>query len=271
MSRWRIVLRLKLLAVAGIVLLVAVGAWALGRASVEVPQPTAARAQPAAATPQRAAPAPQPDYERLKSRYGPTKYSQGIEEWIVRDYFGDRRGGVFVDVGANHYRDASNTFLLEERFNWSGIAIDPQGSYEADYLKHRPRTRFFPFFVSDRSNGTARLYMNDVPLVASADPNFTRHWGANLRSMDAPTITLNDLFDRLKLKRIDFLSIDVELSEPKVLAGLDIDRFRPAFVCIEAHSVVRQKILDYFAAHRYVVVGAYLRADANNLYFTPLK
>jgi len=33
---------------------------------------------------------------------------------------------------------------------------------------------------------------------------------------------------------------------------------------------LRQQILDYFTQHGYVIVGRYLRADTQNLYFTPL-
>ena len=64
--------------------------------------------------------------------------------------------------------------------------------------------------------------------------------------------------------------MDIELSEPKALAGFTIERFKPELVCIEAHPEVRQQILDYFARHQYVVVAKYLRADDKNLYFTPL-
>jgi hypothetical protein len=63
--------------------------------------------------------------------------------------------------------------------------------------------------------------------------------------------------------------MDIELSEPKALAGFDIDRFKPALVCIEAHPDVRQRILNDFHAHDYVVVGKYLRMDVTNLYFEP--
>src|SRR5262249_38048392 len=45
----------------------------------------------------------------LAAAYGPARYSQFAEEWIIRDFFQDRRNGVFVDVGANHYRDSSTT------------------------------------------------------------------------------------------------------------------------------------------------------------------
>ena len=88
--------------------------------------------------------------------------------------------------------------------------------------------------------------------------------------MLAPTITLNDLLESERITHIDFLSIDVELHEPEVLAGFSLEKYRPAFVCIEAHSEVRQRILDYFTRRQYVIAGKYLRADVQNLYFQPL-
>ena len=75
--------------------------------------------------------------------------------------------------------------------------------------------------------------------------------------MSAPTITLNDLLESERITHIDFLSIDVELHEPDVLAGFSLEKYRPAFVCIEAHPEVRQQILDYFTRRQYVVAGKY--------------
>src|SRR5688572_773646 len=36
--------------------------------------------------------------------------SRNAEEWIVRDFFKDRRGGFFVDVGAADYKAENNTY-----------------------------------------------------------------------------------------------------------------------------------------------------------------
>lgn len=207
----------------------------------------------------------------LQAAYGPQRYSQFAEEWIIRDFFKDRRNGFFVDVGANHYRDSSTTFYLEERLGWSGLAIEPLRQFEADYQKHRPRTRFFAFFVSDVSDELARMYVLDKhTVVSSADKAFTERTGANPREVVVPTITLNDLLSTNAVETVDFLSMDIELSEPKALAGFDVRRYRPELVCIEAHPEVRQQILDYFARNGYVIVGKYLPADEHNLYFTPL-
>ena len=204
--------------------------------------------------------------------YGPKRYSQFAEEWIIRDFFKDKRNGIFVDVGANHYRDHSTTFYLEESLGWSGLAVEPLVQFADDYKKYRPRTRFLPFFVSDASDETAKMYVLDKhTVVSSFDRKFTERTGSNPREITVPTITMNDLLTKNGIEKFDLLSMDIELSEPKALAGFDITRFQPELVCIEAHSEVRQQILDYFARHGYVIVGKYLPADDHNLYFTPLR
>ena len=211
------------------------------------------------------------ELEPLRARYGSDRYSENGEEWIIRDFFKDRRDGFFVDVGANHYKNFSNTYYLESRLGWSGIAVEPQREFEEDYRKFRPRTRFFAFFAADKSGENASIYVLDRQrLVASGTRDFAEKWGKDSREVVVPAITLDDLLAQLRVERIDLLSIDVELSEPKVLAGFDVGVYRPSLVCIEAHPETRQGILDFFAERGYVVVGKYLRADTRNLYFKPL-
>lgn len=212
-----------------------------------------------------------PEALSLRSVYGPDRNSENEEEWIVRDFFRDKRNGFFVDVGANDYKRYSNTFYLETQLGWSGIAIEPQREFEVGYLEHRPRTRFRPFFVSDSSNETAKLYVGTNRLVTSSNKPFTERFGKDIAEVSAITITLDDLLEHEDVRSVDFISMDIELWEPKALAGFDIERFKPSLVCVEAHPEVRQQILNYFARHRYVAVGKYLRADTHNLYFTPLE
>ena len=189
---------------------------------------------------------------------------------MIRDFFKDRRNGFFVDVGANHYRWTSKTYYLETTLGWSGLAIEPQQQFAGDYLKHRPHTKFFPFFVSNRSNETAKLYvLGNSPTVASSNRDFVRQFGEPDEVRSVPTVALSDLLDRESVKVVDFLSIDIELHEPEALQGFDIERFKPALVCIEGLLPVRQRILDYFAQHHYVVVGKYVWVDRENLYFMP--
>lgn len=106
---------------------------------------------------------------------------------------------------------------------------------------------------------------------SSATRDFTsQHTPDALVAKQVPTITLNDLLAPAAITNIDFISMDIELSEPQALAGFDLRRFMPRLVCIEAHPQTRQHILDYFAARGYTIVGKYLRLDQINLWFTPL-
>jgi hypothetical protein len=181
----------------------------------------------------------------LEKRYGPGHFSRYVEEWVVRDHFQDRRGGVFLDVGAGHFRNESNTYYLEKELGWSGVAVDALPEYAADYRAHRPRT--------------------------SASEAFTVQKGERGAGREVPTATLRRVLEEAGVARIDYLSMDIELAEPKALAGFDIRRYQPELVCIEVHPEVRQQIFDFFARNGYVVVGKYLRIDPTNVYFQPLR
>jgi len=211
------------------------------------------------------------ELRRLEEKYGGERSSLLGEEWIIRDFFQDRRDGVFVDVGANDYRWASNTYYLETTLGWSGLAIEPQTRFAADYARHRPRTTFIPAFVSSTSDRNVELYVPPDNLLASSSKEFAAQADAAVDVVTVRTATLDDILDSHRIERLDFLNMDIELAEPEALAGFSIDRFRPALVCIEGHLEVRQQILDYFARHGYVLIGDYLRADAHNLWFKPLE
>ena len=213
------------------------------------------------------APPAAPRSNWLTEKYGPKLYSQHNEELIIRDFFNDRRDGFFVDVGANDYKVNSTTYYLEKHLNWRGLAVDAICAYGRDYLIYRKRTRFFCFFISDRSDAEADFYINlENKRISTSDAELAEKQG-EYDHVRVPTVTLDDLLTRLGVDRFDFLSLDIELSEPAALAGFAIDRFRPALVCVEAHRKVREPILKYFEAHRYRRLSQYDAVDRLNYYF----
>jgi hypothetical protein len=129
---------------------------------------------------------------------------------------------------------------------------------------------FFNFFVSDKSDEKADFFVVRDPghlTKSTAVPEFVK--GRKTEEVKVPTITLNDLLAKLGTKKIDFLSIDIELWEPHALAAFDIEKYRPDLVCIEAHRQVRDQISAYFAAHGYVRLDQYFLFDQRNWYFAP--
>ena len=190
---------------------------------------------------------------------------------IIRDFFQDRRAGTFLDVGANSYKIDSTTYTLDVMLGWSGVAVEPQPEFAADYKRFRPRTTFVQAFASDKT-GTATLYVpRGGSALASGDPNYVPSAPLGKATMQVPMLTLDAILENAGIHRIDFVSMDIENAEPVALKGFTIERYAPELVCIESHIAVRQAILNYFAEHGYVLVGKYWQADLLNMYFTPLQ
>jgi FkbM family methyltransferase len=198
------------------------------------------------------------------------QYSQHREEVIVRDFFGDRTGGCFVDVGAGHWSEDSTTYYLERHLGWSGAAVDARAELAAEWAQHRPRSRFFNYIVTDHS-GTQDILFAAGPL-SSTDRAHADAWGfppdGPVRRV--PTITLDELLELAGLGPIGFLSIDIERGEQSALEAFDICRHRPELVCMEVGFIrVRAWALEWFGAHGYRRVDRYLRYDTLNWWFTP--
>jgi len=202
--------------------------------------------------------------------YYPKRYSEKNEEIMIRSFFKDRRGGFFLDVGAYHYKTASNTYYLEKNLDWSGIAIDANGEFAQGYEKNRPRTQFFNFFISNKSDTLADIFIvRDRGELTRSTAVADLVSGRKTEKVQIPTISLNDLLNKLRVEKIDFLNMDIELWEPQALAGFDIDKYKPELVCIEAHYQVREQLLPYFLDYGYVRLDQYFLFDQRNWYFTP--
>jgi FkbM family methyltransferase len=205
---------------------------------------------------------------------GTKRYSQDDEELIIRDFFRDRQGGFFVDVGAGHYQRFSTTFYLEEQLGWSGVAIDALSEWADDYRKHRKRTSFVNALITDKARGLQTFYRaDDFPEVSAVSKELAEAQArafsdsGTVSERTVPTSTLDAVLERQGVQAIDFLSMDIEEHEPAALAGFDIDRFHPELVCIEAHPAVRDALWQYFRRHGYVRQDQYLAWDSANWYF----
>ncbi len=202
---------------------------------------------------------------------GKSLYSQYDEELIIRDFFHDRRGGTFLDVGAAHYKNNSNTFYLEHHLGWSGDPVHAVAQNGPDYATYRPNTRFYSYLVTDHSGTSVPFYVLKTKyLMSTASKDWAEQFGHDdYETILKPTITLDDLLAKASVAKIDFVSMDIETGEPAALAGFDIERFKPALVCIEVTEGVRDRVATYFASHGYQRIARYQGYDTVNQYFTP--
>lgn len=71
--------------------------------------------------------------------------SQAGQESFVISATGSKRNGVFVEVGAWHGIEDSNTLILERKYGWRGIALD----VIPKFAKRYNRVRDSPCLVAD--------------------------------------------------------------------------------------------------------------------------
>ncbi len=199
----------------------------------------------------------------------------GSGELLVRYFFRDRNDGFYVDIGCSHYSVNSTTYHLEEHQGWSGIGVDPLEYLRPGWAKHRPRSKFFAYAVTDKSGESIKFFSAGGLSASEVDTKNLEHWQElkefEPKEVEVPTITINDLLDQQGVKKIDFLSMDINGAEPVALAGFDIKRFAPKLVHVEASPHRKEELAAYFAKHDYVRIDAYLKYDAINWYFIPKK
>lgn len=168
-------------------------------------------------------------------------YAQNREDVLIDAFFKDVSNGFYVDVGANHPVDDSVTKYFYDR-GWSGINIEPNPRLFKLLEHERPRDINIKAGVSD-SGG--KLIFREYEGWHSGLSTFSKDMQKEnkgikeYRDVEVNVVTLKDLFTDKKIKKINFLKVDVEGYEYNVLAGNDWKRYRPELICIEANHTFK--------------------------------
>ena len=64
-------------------------------------------------------------------------HSQSGQESFVLGILDNLENGFFLEIGAFHSKELSNTFLLERRFGWRGVAIEVDKKRSKEYNRNR--------------------------------------------------------------------------------------------------------------------------------------
>jgi FkbM family methyltransferase len=173
------------------------------------------------------------------SRYeGGKFYAQFYEDYILSVVFKDVATGLYVDVGANDPDHNSVTRYFYER-GWRGVNIEPNQDRFREIVKARPRDSNYNVGIAN-TEGTMTFYQapRDEDGLSSFDKadvdRLTRERHITFTEIPVQVTPLSKVLATAALAKIDFMSIDVEGFEKQVLESLDLPRYKPDVLCIEA-------------------------------------
>ena len=164
------------------------------------------------------------------------------------DKYFNYKKGFFIEVGANDGYSQSNTYVLEKQRKWRGVLVEGIPELYEQCKANRKRSKIFNCaLVSDQYSGqTATMhYAHLMSLVegslktSQAQQEFIEA-GINVQKLDGsytvevPVRTLESILDEVKPTRIDLLCLDVEGYEFQVLQGMNISKYHPKFIMVEA-------------------------------------
>ena len=69
--------------------------------------------------------------------------------------------GFYVESGANHWKDHSNTFFYDKCLGWEGLCVEPNPQYHAGLRKHRSCV-LVPECLSETPNATLTMGLNGM-------------------------------------------------------------------------------------------------------------
>ena len=180
------------------------------------------------------------------------------EDTAVLNYFKYRKNGFYVDVGCYHPIHRNNTHLLHKQ-NWSGINIDTS-QFSIDLFNYmRPKDLNYNCAISDKNENIKLFYQKELSQLSTTEKGQAESvFQGNIKEKEMQAFTLDEVLnrDRYKKSKIDFLDIDVEGADLKVLKGLSFDKFKPELICIEIHEkeVELSEIYKFLVDKKYELI-----------------
>jgi FkbM family methyltransferase len=173
----------------------------------------------------------------IKNKYFFKKktYSMDGEDLAIKQYTKNINNGFYVDIGAHHPVQRSNTCMLYEA-GWFGVNVDISNFSLCLFNYLRPDDINIQRAVSDNNGETDFYYQKDFSQLSTTDRNLAKeHFQDNYQVKKIKCQTFDSLLAETKYsnKKINFLNIDVEGAELKVLSGLSFKVYNPDVICIE--------------------------------------
>jgi len=191
--------------------------------------------------------------------------SQNGQDAFVLDYFNFKKDGVFVDIGAHDGFSFSNTYVLEKNYNWKGICIEPIYLTFQKLEKNRNCIKLNigisdvdgleKFSYIEKSSRTLSGMVKEYHLKHLERINeLSKKLDSKLIEIDVPCKTINDVLIEHNTYKVDYLNIDTEGNEFKILRSLNFEKFSIECMTVE-NNYNNKEQRQYILSKGYKLMG----------------
>ena len=194
---------------------------------------------------------------------------ENFQSQIYQDIFasfivGDKYDKTFLEFGATDGLDISNSYTLENSFNWKGVLSEPSPQWHEALKKNRKNSKIITKCIWKESGKKLDFFMSDFGSLSTIKdfvesdkisiPTNTEIRLKSGKTISVETISLNDVINEYFNSICpSYISIDTEGSEYEILKAFDLDNFRPKVFTIEHnHTENEIKIDEHLITNGYV-------------------
>ena len=192
-------------------------------------------------------------YIRHKGFLKREKYSQWGEDKFIAEYFKDKDKGIYLDIGCFNPFMYSNTCLLHKK-GWSGINIDINPTSIDLFNIARPRDINICAAISDKEENVKVNIENIFSPLNTISLNRSKKLNSKSIKKNSYYVKSQKI-NKIVKNKFDFLNIDIEGLDIKVLKSIKLNFYKPKLICIEIlNSKKFHSLKKYLNKQNYVYI-----------------
>ena len=151
----------------------------------------------------------------------------------------------------------SNTCLLHKK-GWTGINVDINPTAIDLFNIARPNDFNICTTIDDEKKSFEVLLDDPFSPLNTLDKKFYKNLGKSFSTKKKFSTIVSKSIDEIMIlsgvkKNIDFINIDVEGSDYKILTQINIDKLKPKLISIETHNVDGSESEDLYKINDYLI------------------